>query len=191
MNKQKGLGQFLTLTVIVLLIYSLSLLAEIAVVNSSSSSPTSSSIPSLSISIDEQDRHKSLMNELQSKLKPNPLSSATPDSMPSQPTPIKKEAPLQPPPPKLPLPTSTSTSTSPSYSHHKNIIFVKTYKTASTTVAMMLNGIATQLKMKMLHVSEMERREYASQYAKLTLFSHMTLLARRSLRAMVGSKRTS
>jgi hypothetical protein len=56
---------------------------------------------------------------------------------------------------------------------------------------MMLNGIATQLKMKMLHVSEMERREYASQYAKLTLFSHMTLLARRSLRAMVGSKRTS
>ena len=34
---------------------------------------------------------------------------------------------------------------------YENLIFVKTYKTASTTVAMMLNGIGFQLKKTMLH----------------------------------------
>lgn len=35
--------------------------------------------------------------------------------------------------------------------HKKNVVFIKTYKTGSTTVAMFLNAIAYQLRMKMLH----------------------------------------
>jgi hypothetical protein len=51
------------------------------------------------------------------------------------------------------IPTSGSTSgpTGGTKKTHRGIIFVKTYKTASTTVAMILNSIANDLQLKALH----------------------------------------
>lgn len=64
-------------------------------------------------------------------------------SLPAPEPPVITSPPSPPTPPPPPPPQTPKTYTS--------IIFVKTYKTASTTVAMILNSIAFKLRLNCLH----------------------------------------